>query len=509
MLQERGAACAPLAAGGFVRVRFLPLQATAAFALALICAAVRPAVARAAPPASIEAQLAVGQVTAARAELAAYLRAHDADVEAHELWIDLAVSTGEAEAVRRTYQQRAAARPSDPDAAYLAGRAAPAPEDARSAYDAALRLAPEHARAWMGIGALERVARRPGAAATAFERALRADPGLVEAWNGLRKATLELEDLRGAEAVSRRALAATPDDEGAWLALAMFVPTEAPTLLGEAVQRFPNSPTVHIAHARALFENGLTKDAIAAYDRLLARWPDRMLRAEASMLAEIQAGTLTVEGAQVALSLRERRKADPAAAEAALREAVRTHPRSAQLHHAFGNVLAAAGQAVAAEAELRLALSIEPRSPELGSSLGMFLLNQRRPQDAVVLLRAAAAARPDELALTVACAMAEAGAGAVPDALARLEAAEARHPRDPAPALARARLLLGASREGEAVRVLLVALERLPDPELFRALLIAARAAGQVENAALALDMLADATGDARYRAGAATLRAQ
>jgi predicted Zn-dependent protease len=104
--------------------------------------------------------------------------------------------------------------------------------------------------------------------------------------------------------------------------------------------------------------------------------------------------------------------------------------------------------------------------------------------------------------------MAEAGAGQPAAALARLEAAEQRHPRDPGPALARARLLLGSKREGDAVKVLLLALERLPDPELFRALLVAARAAGQQENAALALDMLAEATKDPRYSAGAAQLRA-
>jgi tetratricopeptide (TPR) repeat protein len=484
-----------------------PLR-TLAFTLALCAAALGPARAAAAPPAAVEDALEQGKVAEARVGLADHLRAHDDDVEAHELWIDLAVSLGEADVVRRAYAQRAQARPADPDAAYLAGRAEPAPEAARAAYEAAIKLAPAHARAWMGVGALERVARRPGAAVTAFERALKADPSLVEAWNGLRKASLELDDMRGAEAVSRRALAATPGDEGAWLALAMFAPTEAPKLLGEAVGRFPDAPQIHVAHARALFENGLTKDALAAYDKVLDRWPDRTLRAEAAMLAEIQSGALTLEGAQLALSLRERRKADAAGAEAALREAVRAHPRSAQLHHAFGNLLAGSGQAVAAEAELRQALSLDPRSPELGSSLGMLLLGQRRAAEALPLLSAAASARPEELALSIATAMAEAGAGQPAAALARLEAAEQRHPRDPGPALARARLLLGSQREGEAVKVLLLALERLPDPELFRALLIAARAAGQQENAALALEMLAEATSDPRYTAGAAQLRA-
>lgn len=483
--------------------------------VALLVRVLAPAALSALAPDARAAELAAavrwldqGQVAAARAELAAVLAERPDDVDAHELAIDLRVSAGEADAVVAEYRARADARPDSADAAYLLGRAEPAPEAARAAFERALRLAPEHARAWTGIGALERVGGRPGAAVAAYERALKADPRLIEAWNGLRKATLALEDMRGAQAVSRRALAALPEERDTWLALAAFVPVEAPALLGEAAQRFPDDPLIQIAHGRALFENGLTQDALAVYERLLRRWPDRTLRTEAALLSDIRAERLDLQGAKAVLESRERIGADPKAAERALAEAARRWPRSATLQLVWGNVLAAVGQPAEAEKALRRAVELDPDSPEVASGLGMFLLSTQRPDAALPSLERAAAARPEEVALGVAAGMARAEAGDPAGAAERLLNLTQAHPYEISPPLALARVLMSARAAPQAIAVLIDALVRRPDPELFRALVVVARAAGQLEPAAAQLDAEAARTGDRRFADGAAMLRA-
>ena len=455
-----------------------------------------------------EALLSQGQVTAARVELDAVLKAHPDDIEAHELAIDLRVSAGEADAVRAEYAARAEARPTDPDAAYLWGRAEPSPEAARAAFEFALRLAPEHARAWTGMGALERVGQRPGAAIAAYERALKSDPSLVEAWNGLRKATLAQDDLRAAEAVSRRALVAVPDEKDAWLALSAFVPTEAPKLLAEAAARFPDDPEVQIAYGRALFENGLTQDALAVYERLIARWPDRTLRAEAALLADIRAERLGLEGAKVILESRERLGADPKGTERALADAAHRWPRSATLQLVWGNVLASMARPVEAEKALRRAVELDPDSPEVNSGLGMFLLSTKRADAALPSLERAAKARPEEVALGIAAGMARAEAGDPAGAAERLLNLTEAHPLEVGPPLALARVLISANAAPQAIAVLISALVRRPDPELFRALLGVARASGQLEATAAQLEAEADRSGDPRFTQGAAMLRA-
>ncbi len=486
-------------------------SAIAALLLHLLAGAalgVQPSPARAADLRTAVALLDKGQVASARAELNAVLAERPNDIEANELAIDLRVSAGEAEAVLKEYRDRSAAQPDNADAAYLLGRAEPAPDAARAAFELALRLSPEHARAWMGIGALERVGGRPGAAVAAYERALKADPRLIEAWNGLRKATLALEDMRGAQAVSRRALDALPEERDTWLALAAFVPVEAPKLLAEAAARFPDDPVVQIAYGRALFENGLTQDALAVYEALLNRWPDRTLRTEAALLADIRAERLDLQGAKAILESRERLGPDPKAAERALSDAARRWPRSATLQLVWGNVLAATGQPVEAEKALRRAVELDPDSPEINSGLGMFLLATKRPDAALPSLDRAAAARPEEVALGVAAGMARAEAGDPAGAAERLLNLTEAHPYEVAPPLALARVLMSARAAPQAIAVLIDALVRRPDPELFRALLVVARAAGQLEAAAAQLESEAKRTGDPRFTDGAAMLRA-
>ena len=104
--------------------------------------------------------------------------------------------------------------------------------------------------------------------------------------------------------------------------------------------------------------------------------------------------------------------------------------------------------------------------------------------------------------------MARAEAGDPAGAAERLLNLTEAHPYEVAPPLALARVLMSARAAPQAIAVLIDALVRRPDPELFRALLVVARAAGQLEAAAAQLEAEAKRTGDPRFTDGAAMLRA-
>ncbi|MEQ1572409.1 MAG: tetratricopeptide repeat protein, partial [Myxococcota bacterium] len=118
------------------------------------------------------------------AAAAAAVRAHPEDVAAQELYLDLLVGTGRTGVALEAARARLAAAPRDPDANYLVGRATMDPAAAQLAFEAALRLDPDHARASMGLASVAEARGRLADAEAGYSRAAGRDPALVEAWVG-------------------------------------------------------------------------------------------------------------------------------------------------------------------------------------------------------------------------------------------------------------------------------------------------------------------------------------
>ena len=101
------------------------------------------------------------------------------EVPSHELLIDILFATGRAGLALDLYRGLAENNEGSPDFLYLLGRASPDAASSESAYQAALALDPDHARAWMGIGAVHRAQGQWTAAAVAsrdVDRSPSSDP---------------------------------------------------------------------------------------------------------------------------------------------------------------------------------------------------------------------------------------------------------------------------------------------------------------------------------------------
>lgn len=434
------------------------------------------------------------------------LLANPADLDEHERWIDLQHALGrDAEAVAR-YARGLAARPDDPDLHYLAGRAAPDLDASRQAYERALRLAPSHARAWMGMGAIHRATGDLHAAAEAYQRALAADVTLEEAWNGLLVAVLGMGATEAALDVAKAATEAVPRDPEPWLALAALEPERARDHLLRASELMPTEPRIATALADLHLRQGHAADAVPLAERAvrLDPWSDeaRALRLYARAIA---AGALDARGWALLERLRKAPAADVTAAAEAQR-AVDAWPNAAPAWLVRARFRGA--DVAGAEADLRKALSLAPGDDEASAALGGLLARTGRAREAAPLLVAAADARPHDASLAMSAARVALDAGDAAGARVRIDRAVARFRDDPLVPIAQADILTRTGDAEGAWVALSQAAARLPDVRVRIAQAAAGRAAGHGAEAALIYDELARLTGDGSYAKAAAEARA-
>ncbi len=485
--------------------RSLPL--TGLLLIGLSFSFVQGGVAYAGPVETAEELLERGELPTAYALLEARTREVQSDVAAAELFIDLMGTLSRGTEAEQIYLQRAQSRPSA-DAWYLAARATVEPNTAAQRYQAALQLEPEHARAWMGMGAVQRSKRSFISATESYGRAVARDPTLAEAWTGLIATWRSQGDRDQALATARRAVAAAPRNRSAWLTIAELAPGEAVITLEKASVFHPTDGLVQMNLARACFSAERWGEAAAAYRRASqARPDDADVRTEAALVDEVRSGLLQGASAKGLLEVRSTIGRDPAGTLQRLDAIVKGNPRSGWALLVRGNVRQARGQLPGAEEDLRAALDRMPGSADVAGALGGFLLGQRRPLEARTWLAQAATARPDDVNLVVGLPLATAESGDVPTAEAGLRAAIRSFPGSASPPLALSRLLLKKGDPQGALSVLVDALERHPDPGVAAALASTATRLGRVEEAALLLEATTRKTGDPRYAKAAATLR--
>jgi Tfp pilus assembly protein PilF len=455
---------------------------------------------------AIEAKLQSGDLPGALSAVTKALAAHPADIELHELRIDIFSMAGQIDLVSQVYRDRA--QSGDLDALYLSGRAARTAADSLGAYERVLSANPRHARAWMGKGAVKRAQGASSSAAECYQQALTLDPSLGEAWAGLYLTQLQLDDPQGALATARQAILAAPQEPTGWLGVAALAPKEAVATLDKAARALPTDAKISSARARAHFEAQSWASARSAYVVALSHTPlDRELRVEAALVDEVTAGLLKGDGALRLLAVRSLVPKRNAEAITLLDGVVAANPRSGWARLVRGNLRSSMSQYTEAERDLTVALQLMPQSADIAGAWGLFLLGRHRAAEALPHLERAATATPWDPSLNVAYGMAALEAGKPDEAKAILRATAAAFPTSATAALALSRVLSGTGDVDGAIAALITTMRANPDPTLAAALGSIAISGGRVEQAAAELDKLGASTGDARYGRAAQVLR--
>ncbi|MCB9665049.1 MAG: tetratricopeptide repeat protein [Alphaproteobacteria bacterium] len=430
-------------------------------------------------------------------------RALPDDLDAQERWIDLLLSTGQLERAVAEARARVQRAPASPDAQYLLGRALPAPDASREAFERALRLDPEHARSYAGIGGILRARGALREAAEAYQRALSLDPTLAEAWGGLLAITVASGDREGAGQVAEAALAKVPQHVESWLALAAARPAQAAQVLEQATRAVGWDARVHAARAvQALGADDATTAAAAAREALVRDPSSADAHWLVGLAAERLDGSLDAAGVR---ALQAARSSPEGRTLRALDALVSSYPRSALARLTRARTLQPTDPA-GARADLEAGLAAHPDAIDLVATLGLAL---RGVDDARAarLLTVAVGARPYDASLAVAATDALLAAGQGEQARALAAEATTLFPFS-LPVCLKYVGVLSAQGEHEAAwRAAREAADRIHDPRAALAAAAAAQEAGHLREAAQRYDQLAAQLGKPELAAVAANLR--
>ncbi|MFK7930982.1 MAG: tetratricopeptide repeat protein [Myxococcota bacterium] len=430
------------------------------------------------------------------------------DLDAQELYIDVATHLGVQDAVEADYRKRLEKEPANPNIYYLLGRLSKDASEATAHYERALSLQASHPRAPMGLAAVYRGTGKLASAEAAYRKALERDPSLSEAWAGLQATLLQLDRLPDAAAEARKALLAVPDEPDAYVAVATLQPESALDVLKLGVQRIPDDPRLRNVYARYLLRAGNGPAAMVqtqAALRLAPGYPEAdFLRMVARSMSD---GSLDKAGwEQIRATQAER---DVSKVEPQWSSLVLAYPNSVVSWLGRGKVRGARGNLTGARQDLSRALSLGSDEVEVQASYGLLLLQQNLPDKALPWLQKASSARPQDGSL--AAAYIRAAAVAAPPEDARKVAVQAykAHPWSRSVVLATAAVLSSQGDPNAAYLALRDAIPKVPDPVVMVALAAAARDAGHLEEAATLLAELARTTKSDKIKAVAERVKAE
>lgn len=458
--------------------------------------------ANATPSEDVEALLRAGAVSEAFDTAGRLVRSHPADLDLHEIYIDLMSSMGLAGRAERLYTERRATEPLSADAHYLLGRATPAPASAQKAYEQALRIDPDHARSYMGMAALHVAAGRQQRALEGYERAATLDPSLSEAWLGWIRGLSALDTARARE-VASRARRAVPGEPGVYLVLATLDPGQAVEVLNAGREAVPDDARIPSMLAMIHLEAGKMGDVSVATEAALALDAQQpMARKAALFVREFSSGWLDAEGCKTVYGRTLR--APGIDGWMALES---RYPKSALVRLGHARALQASGGAAEASAALAQAVALDPENIEARAALGLLLLERGDSVGAATHLRVAASGHPWDGSLGLALSRALTSSGAVNEGGRELAAMAERFPMDVRVARMRAQWLLDHGAPEEAYLFARDALTRLPDGQLGVALIAAALATGRTSEAASFVEAIGRETGNPSLVEAAARLR--
>ncbi|MGC6492340.1 MAG: tetratricopeptide repeat protein [Myxococcota bacterium] len=429
-------------------------------------------------------------------------RGQSDDLNAQELWIDLSATLRRSDDVVQVLVGRLSQDPENPDIHYLMGRALQDVTASREAYEVALKLDPDHARSWMGLGALHRATGNLPAAAEAYGRAHRLDATLSEAWVGHLTTRLQAGETRSVRDLAAAARQAVPAAVEPWLIGARLDGAQATALLEQALVTCGRDVRIFVALSEAMLRADQVAEGLTHARAALDMDPTSPAAQIASAYAEERSsGALDGEGLRVLLDLR-----GTDAKPSAFASTISRCPDSALARMARASAWGRQGNTRSAIEDLNEALRLQPDNVETRAVLGLALL-ESSPKRAAELLVPVAAARPQDAALAFSTGRALVASDQTSRATEHLRAAAERHPVDVRIQLLYAQVL-GASDKREAFSYLERAAARVPDVRLVLGMAAAAHEAGETARAIQIYDALAERTGDPRFTRTADQLRA-
>ncbi len=456
----------------------------------------------------VETQLYAGNteqaiLTAERAAVAA-----PTDIDAQELFIDVLLSSGLGGRAERIYSNRVSTEPTNPDSHYLAGRSARSGQDARKAYEKALRLDPDHARSHMGMAAVHTAKGDHPAAARAYFQSINLDPSLSEAWMGLIRADLSMGMTADALDHAKNGLKHVPKEPGLYLLIAELSPKDASRVLAAASTRGVDDARVSAMLASVLLLEGDADGALVkARHALAVDHTNTEATRTALFAAAVTSGTLDIEGYKRLVAAREKQVSNPAGALAGFDSLVADYPKCALTWLGRSQVKRVLADLPGAVEDSTMAAELAPGNIEVEAAHGLLLNEIGRHADAAPFLRSASEGRSWDASLGLGFASALSGAGENGDATTVLRVMNEMFPYDVRVTITYAQALVDNGQAEEAYQLVRQAVKRVPDGRLGVAMVMTAAAAKRYGEAAAILEELAAKTGRSALAEAALRLR--
>jgi tetratricopeptide (TPR) repeat protein len=378
----------------------------------------------------VEALMRAGRIDEALSAAQVEVQARPSDLPANERYIDLLHNMGRADVAIQLYKSRVEAAPADADQHYLLGRAVTRAENAQTAYENALVIAPEHARAHMGLAAVYVAGGQLGLAETEYRKALAKDQRLGEAWQGL--ASLLVSQRRTAEAleVAQSYVARVPEEADGWLTIATLLPAEAGATLQKGLKSAGTDPRLALRLAELSLDAGRGKEAAAYARQALSLAPGLQSAGAIVMFGDALAeGVLDDAGKRELMALRNTDGRDPQVL-ARYDALASKYPRSSLVWLGRSGLRLQLGDRTGAHQDLVAAGKVDPSEPEVQAALGLSLLRESLPGEALPWLQKAVAARPDDSSLQIGLGKALRATGLEDDGFRVLQRNYAAHPMD-------------------------------------------------------------------------------
>ncbi len=449
-----------------------------------------------------------GRIAEALPVAQAEAEAAPGDMEAQERYIDGLLSMGLLGAADATYRARVEAVPTA-QSWYLFGRVLVDANEAERAYRIALDSDPEHARSYMGLGAVYRATGQPDEAIAAYDRSLALDPTLAESYSGLVQLHAALGNNETAREVAERAIRAIPSDPEGYLMKAVLSPDTALDTLRAGSTAASNDPRIHAALAEQWLDRSNGAEARTSALRALEISESFADPALSLLFAdEMIRGALDSEGYHQLLATRLIEDDNIFAAITAYDALVVQYPQSALPLMSRARLKARQGNTEDAITDLANAIGNDSGNVEAQAALGLLLLESSRLAEAISVLGQVVRARPGDTRLTIALARSQDTAGEKQAALATMDRLRILRPLHVETALLTAKLQAETGDSDKAYETLITVAREIPDERLVLALAAASTDIGRTQDAARWLDRLAMTSGNAAYSELAEKLRA-
>jgi tetratricopeptide (TPR) repeat protein len=430
------------------------------------------------------------------------------NLDHHELYIDLLLSSGQQGRVVAMYTERVRANPEDPNAHYLLGRAQVDAAAARASYERALRLNPDHARSHMGIAAVHAAGGLVRDAASAYQAAVHRDTSLGEAWLGLARVLIQAGESGMALQVALQGLEAVPDEGGLALTVALLDPASARAVLERASELASGDARVSTRLAEILLADGEADHARVMAQRALNIDPGASDAARVLVYSDaIGKAQLDLEGLRALFEARDLSRTDPAAGLTALDALATTYPKAALVFLARAEAADRNAQPDLALESLTLALQRDPELVDSQAAFGLALARAGRHEEAIPWLVKALTQRPWDHGLLVRLGQSFRASERNAEAVTSLRAAHQARPWDVATRIALGEAMQSVGDKEGAYALMRDGLRERADPNLAVAFVLAATAAGHQDTAAAFLDDLAGSSGNRGLKQLAAKLR--